>query len=139
MRFPAISIPLIAAIIACPIWCGSGLVPCCAQDISATSMPAHDAPCCGRCEDASHQQHGDLPQNDCPQHTTQCQGICGGAVVENADPAIDSDELIQPCLAFVDERSHSVTIQPDRTADPIQFSSGNLGRFVRTLHASFLC
>ena len=77
----AFSTLLIAAIVGCPLFCRSGL---CHAGTSATECGAHRC-CCSHSEPVSNDQHPCPGDPSSPRDEKNCQGICGGAVFENAD------------------------------------------------------
>ncbi len=87
MTRKVLNLLLIAMIVACPLWCMSGICAsteeCCARD-----QAAHD--CCDQ-EQARDQhscdEHSDHhPSNPCDNSPCGlCQCICGGAVIEHND------------------------------------------------------
>jgi hypothetical protein len=137
-----ISLVLIAAIIACPMWCGSGLCiagQCCEQAASSASDAGGDhrtMECCRKCDG-----HNDSDQNRPCLPETSCQGVCGGAVLQKSVELDDfSDTFFRPMFddhapitARLLECSHG------RSEQHRCGSNTNHGRFVRTLHMSFLC
>ena len=142
-----ISLVLIAAVIACPMWCGNGVCPahqCCAaqecslDEQSLASCPQHGTVDC--CRENSSEEHDEDAPCRCPD-TSTCQGVCGGAVFEKSCeldgpdipfflPMIENDGSIVSLLA------HFRTVGAEHHHC---LSARNHGRFVRTLHSSFLC
>lgn len=143
-----VSLVLVAAVIACPMWCSYGLCstgqPCASHEPLSqkqtfdTTSPAQCK--CECCEEAT------LPTNDeqcphrCPEESS-CQGICGGAVFEKTCeledlevtfllPQTDSDGLNASALA------HSLVV---RSEQQHHLGAKNYGRIMRTLRSSFLC
>lgn len=142
-----ISPMLIAAVIACPMWCGNGVYcsdQCCAgvergPEEPSAALCSHRglADCC--CDPVPTQNDEGTP-NRAPDSST-CQGICGGAVFERScefsqpdvsflPPMIEKGGCISPMLAHV--RGVGVSRQHCH-------SRKNHGRVVRTLLASLLC
>jgi hypothetical protein len=141
MYAQAISIVMTAAIIACPMWCGSGLCHdegcCAAGKLVEQTIPAHDsARCCG-----GKGLPGD--NSNCPPDTPcelSCQGVCGGAVLEK--PCELTGEFESSVLPLVaNETPVACQTAQGRTRDRDRFlqHGGNHGRLLRTLHMSFLC
>jgi hypothetical protein len=139
-----VSLVLIAAIAACPMWCGAGLChgQCCSQGSSeaSTASPLNETQnCCHREESGS--EHGNNQQGPRNSSQTSCQGICGGAVLEKTVEVDDSpDGLI---LALADAYAAVATRIVERSHRRFEQtccgSGSNHGRFLRTLHMSFLC
>jgi hypothetical protein len=129
---------MIAAIVACPLWCG--LASCHAAHDVATqdvSSPSHaKSNCCRPTSDDKQDQRPGEPVGDGP-----CQGVCGGAVLERTGTLghLDQFSLFSPFLTG----EVSVELGPSGVAFRCVYraptSGGNYGRFVRTLHQSFLC
>ena len=136
-----VSLLLIAAVIACPMWCDNGVCGCCAADEcgmeEATNLcPVNEsATCC--CDESHEKEDRDVPFHD----VSNCQGVCGGAVFEkpcqldDADasvflPLLDTDESIGILFARIRE----VGVEHHYCS-----TSRNHGRFMRTLNSSFLC
>jgi hypothetical protein len=138
-----VSLVLVAAIVGCPICCGSGW---CHDTPCRSAKQAVEYPCslkrpvscgCAESQPDSDQKH----PRPCPEDST-CQCICGGAVIERscpwggvADafflPVADDDFVIA---------SRQGLFQSLRVAhDFARLWGGNRGRFMRTLHSSLLC
>ena len=145
MASRTLSFILIAAILACPMACGTGIVLCCAVEASAPhSCPVHAGEC--QCESelahagqCGHDQpcpcpHHNFPSDDPCEHGKPCQGICGGAVLEKPFvPLFDLAFLPLVDLRWLQDQNHSEHLCLSLHAD--HFS----GRTLRTLHMSFLC
>lgn len=145
MSSRTVCLVLIAAVIACPLWCGNGLCragQCCPQGESQSSdvCPVHQTRICC-CNPASQDSQGD--DQPCPTRSSEtfCQGICGGAVFEKT---VDVNKVARvlflplsdaqtPTVFRLCEHGH------DRNGQHQCVSRVNHGRFVRTLHMSFLC
>ena len=138
-----VSIVLTAALIACPMWCGNGLChagQCCANE-RTTHQPCPDqgtARCCNSCDNGSPDGSSDCP-GDAPAKSS-CQGVCGGAVFgkpcelnDGMDPSPMSHIAIETPVAcqLAERRSYD--------GEHGLHCGGNHGRFLRTLHMSFLC
>ena len=137
MRFPLLSILLIATIIACPLWCAAGVGNCCQVDQQFSGKVGKSKQCC-HCDDAAERHHS-VPSDHEHENQVQCRGICSGAVVDDGQPVIEDIGLSQP-LAIFDAATIALSASwHDRIGRPIEFSGGNQGRSLRTLHASFLC
>ena len=154
-----VSIGLIAAVIACPVWCGGEVChteTCQPQAVSATSSlcaaPRADGPCCpaGRHGENGHGENGhgenghgeNGQQPPCPCGSqSSCQGICGGAVLEKAVDINSLAEVLSLPLndACAPVAARRVTCGHLGDGPPRRDSSANHGRCVRTLHMSFLC
>ncbi len=136
-----ISLVLMVAIVACPMWCGERLcpaAPCC----SATPCPrivcaVHEtADCC--CEPSSPNKSDPNPSR--PANQSSCQGICGGAVFEQLSQVDNFDGSI--ILPLFDVHASTVSRRSSfRRCDvpTISHCGGNRGRSLRTLYMSFLC
>ena len=137
-----VSLVQIAAIIACPMWCDSGLChagQCCSVKQSAAQVcPVHGtAKCC--CNQKSHDNDDNRGPCRCPGKS--CQGVCGGAVFEKPIEVNNaSDSFLRPLVEA--EISFPLQLAECPTLD-VQHHwhchGGNHGRFVRILHMSFLC
>ena len=138
-----VSLLLIAAVIACPMWCDSGVCQCCApvgwsaEGDSPKSCSLNEAACC--CERSEQDKERDVPR-PCPD-TSNCQGVCGGAVIEKPCELDEADASFLPLLMITDESIVSLQLQIRAVAVEHHCCPGtkNYGRFVRTLHSSFLC
>lgn len=137
----SISLILIVALIACPLWCGNGAChahQCCSARQSAQMCPEH-----GTCECCCDQPSPNSPAGEpcrCPDDSA-CQGICGGAIFE------------KPCQLDLDAAAYFMSPRFDDEAGfQLAFcheldihhlwhfgESGNYGRSLRTRHMSFLC
>jgi hypothetical protein len=140
-----VSLVLIAAIIACPLWCGNGLChagQCCADDacpLIEQVCPIHDtAQCC--CETSSSRENSPRGPRRCQNKA--CQGVCGGAVFEKPIelPDASTDAFSLPLIVI----SIPFALQPAEhrllgVEDLPLCHKGNHGRLLRTLHMSFLC
>jgi len=159
-----VSIGLIAAVIACPVWCSGGVChteACHPQSVSAESdtCAAHraDGTCCpadGRCADergadergaderGADERCEDSQQPPCPcESQSSCQGICGGAVLEKG---VDINSLAEMQVlplndACAPAAGRTVACGHLCHGPDCRKSPANHGRFVRTLHMSFLC
>ena len=131
-----LSIVSILAVICCPLWCGVGL--CCADAECELSVQAPSAAncCCG---------HG-APEGErrCPEDrrsgNTNCQGICGGAVLEK--PHMVRDASQGPVLGV----AHAIAYPSGRITDSVsrrlaaEPRAGQVsGRSLRARHMSWLC
>jgi hypothetical protein len=142
-----VSLIQIAAIIACPLWCSSGLCHAgqhCAIDgcslmerTTPQFCPFHGTTrCC--CNESSS------PRNDhgpCRCPNKPCQGVCGGAVFDKPIELNDvRDSFFLPLI--VTEISFALHVVECRSLDIEHHwhcHGGNHGRALRTLHMSFLC
>ena len=138
----AVSLTLMAAIIACPMWCGSGSChagQCCsAEQTSDRACSVHGTDCCC-CEES-------LPDSDrhCPCESpreSSCQGVCGGAVFEKPRELNDVfDTFVTP---LTDSESPVVARLIECNTQGVEHRwhprGDNHGRSLRTLHMSFLC
>ena len=151
-----VSLVLIAAIVACPLWCGAGLCAGnqCSQQGKSSPADWYPAPpatknCCmtDGPDYNDSQSDGKKPDKDaddqqCPWRSqSSCQGVCGGAVIEKSFQLDDfSYEFL---LALVDAHAPvgNCLIKYQRSGFQQQCCGGaaNYGRCLRTLHMSFLC
>lgn len=136
---------LIAAIVACPLWCRNGRCQgCCAENqVGVSICPAGGAgDCCcpaGSREVTHPNGKGQGPRRD-DSGATGCQGVCGGAVLEkpNSFPDLAQVPLLYDHHASPSPvasrlaacRSQGGESRPDCRMTP--------GRYIRTLHMSFL-
>ena len=144
-----VSLVLIAALIACPLSCGSGVChgsqSCADGGCVAENQCLH--PVCSQlatadndcCDESSHDSGEPLP-HPCPAKSS-CQGICGGAVIEKpCEPdTADASTLLPPTStddAFVSLPS---VIPTEIVTSPECVRGDNQGRFMRTLHMSLIC
>ena len=136
-----VSMLMIAAVIACPMWCSNGVSGCCAagecsiDEATDLCLLHKAATCC--CENTQEKEDQDVP---CPDESN-CQGVCGGAVFEKPCE-LDGAEA-SASLPFLDT-NESIGILLTRIRDVgvehhCCSSSRNHGRFMRTLYSSFLC
>jgi hypothetical protein len=133
-----ITLIVIAAIIACPMWCASGLVSCCATG-ETQSDQVETAGCCCR-----HNSLGETNKPASDNHPKSpeksCQGVCGGAVLEK--PAQwnhgQDREFLLP-LVCETSVADALMGSPSQPAACDSLAGGNLGHFLRKLHMSFLC
>ena len=145
MHSRLVSLVLIAAVIACPMWCGNGL--CCAsecylsQDVDAAGQASMEGKpnCC--CDDEIPSRRPDNRQSPPESTEFSCQGICGGAIFERSVDVDHGSHL--HCLPLIDDDA-PVTAQLADCGSPRSEqhrcrSDSNHGRFVRTLHMSYLC
>jgi hypothetical protein len=135
MFYRAVSLFLIAAIVACPMWCASGLVGCCQAEQMEPS-----AKCCCHCQESSADEPRNAPGESPNRPAKPCQGVCGGAVVEKpcqlaANP---EHEFLMP--TGLDE-AIAVQLSGCRSRGVASETSpgGNIGHRLRTLHMSFVC
>ena len=136
-----VSVVQIVAIIACPLWCGNGWChadTCCSvKQPSDQFCPDHGtAKCCCKKSSSEHDNRGPCR---CPNKT--CQGVCGGAVFEKPVELNDASEshflpVIDSEISFALQLSECHSLDAEHH---FHGPSGNYGRFVRTLHMSFLC
>jgi len=141
--FPrAVSTVLITAIIACPMWCGDA--PCQAGRCCSAEHFSHQAccpvhstdDCCGK-EKPSDPDNGE--PSDAPDKSP-CQGVCGGAVF--AKPCELNVRVSSSFASFVAIES-PVAVQSVISravgGEPFLDRGSSHGRWLRTLHMSFLC
>lgn len=138
-----VSLVQTAAIIACPMWCSSGLIhaaQCCTAEQSvakAACTSGQTAACC--CSETSRDNDDRRGRGQCPLKS--CQGVCGGAVFEKP-VELDDGWGSASCPLVEVEASFRLQLAECRMLDitvPRYCDAGNHGRFVRTLHSSFLC
>ena len=133
---------LILAIIACPLRCGKGSCLACQCDSMAKSAdyvcpdPGTASCCCPSKSSDNDDDHAPRPCSD-----KSCQGVCGGAVIQKPVELDGKDNSMSLPLI---EANASITFQLTE-AGSLDFvlqgrsGCGNHGRFLRTLHMSFLC
>lgn len=138
---------LILALLACPLWCGVGqslnIGFSSIQKSSATESPSQQHRCACCCHRNETQQDKSSDRDPCspdPENSA-CQGICGGAILEQPTSLTTAD-LTFDHLPFV----AAIIFETDRSARGISFvlserhSGGPLhGRQLRIAHQSFLC
>ena len=146
-----ISLVLIVAVIACPMWCSNGQClagqclagQCCAtadcslEKRSTQVCPTHDTKnCC--CESVPGREEPE--PHRCPEESS-CQGICGGAVFEKTCEFKSIEASFFVPLSAKDSSVVSLLARARTfcSEHPHQLSAKNHGRFMRTLHSSFLC
>ncbi|MFP6765181.1 MAG: hypothetical protein VB858_16245 [Planctomycetaceae bacterium] len=149
MFSPTVSIGLIAAVIACPVWCGGGVChteACHRQAVSAASdlyaVHGADGPCCTADSRSGNDRSGNDQPQPCPCGSqSSCQGICGGAVLGKAIGFNSlADVLVLPLNdAHAPVTARMVTCSHLCDGPHHRDSSSNHGRRMRTLHMSFLC
>jgi hypothetical protein len=158
---------LIAAVIACPLSCYSGmcLSDACLSDACLSDACLSDACLSDAClSGASGATHGNSSQNasnhcsSCQNTTTpesgskhvpdrcpmqSCQGVCGGAVFERPIEIELLDGAF--CLPFGDTPSFAVagltveSMSPCEAETPWCFGDSNVGRSLCINHMSFQC
>ncbi len=161
-----VSLLLIAAVVTCPLCCVVGMCQggaCCSNRQAAAGGPAaggraaptgsclavESVPQSARkacCSSPSTDRSVPAPSPDrsSPDRPSpdrsQCQGICGGAVLERVcEVPHDEDFHFLPVTdARVSVRVLSTSHQ-DRAGEQFCSPRANYGRFVRALHESFLC
>ncbi len=141
---------LILALLVCPLGCGAGFglgLDCCAATSSAVSRSTvsesadashtcscpHEKPASGTTDDST-------PAPPSSPEKASCQCICGGAVFTKQCEEWTGEILVSlfsdvpvPCTPTCPFR-HAVRL----IANP-DIGGGNFGRFLCTMHASFLC
>ena len=143
MRSRTVSLLLIGALIACPMWCGEG--PCIAGLCGLTGehevrkeseINKGTTGCCKGCHKEQSDQQ--IP-SDCSEFS--CQGICGGAILEKTVDVIHASPFFSqpPNERPAPVRARLADCANDGPEPHCRGSDGNHGRFVRTLHMSFLC
>lgn len=133
---------MIFGIIACPMWCASGVMGCCATTPSLQpEVPCKQQTCCCK-EKSSDTGQKKLP-NDSPlppNPQDSCQGVCGGAVVEKSCELSNSLNVV--LLLPIPTDDLIPTGHPECRGQnnlPVDSQSGNVGQKLRALHMSFLC
>lgn len=139
-----VSLGLIAAVIACPLWCCDvlGASQCCATGDSEREMGCSrqlSDCCCG--EEEIPPQTPRRDDDQCPCDTAGCQGICGGAVLqESAELNLETSAVL---LRVIDAHASESLKLLDCCRHRLEHSPGgcctNPGRAIRTLYMSFLC
>ena len=145
MFFRAVSLLLAAAVIACPICCGSGMChagQCCGTEASSHESQrsgcnrSEPADCCG---DSSSRDRNAPTPGEFPSGTL-CQGVCGGAVFEK--PCV-LDDVTASFFLPLSDADISVACQVAHGdafgVDDHTLAGDSYGRFLRTLHMSLLC
>jgi hypothetical protein len=144
----AVSIATIFAIVACPLWCGSGICQagCCALQSDSHGRKGASEADCDCCCDSAKQSHR-RPCDESPQPcdsppNSSCQGVCGGAVIgKSSELDENSTSTIACAVAGFDQ------VWPQQLPSLNDFArSGqspirgkNPGRVLRTRYMSFLC
>ena len=142
-----VSLLLMAAVVACPMCRGEGVrsaCHCCAAD--GGSLQQHSSCACSvhgtddcQCEKPAQNSDEHTP-NGCPKKGS-CQGVCGGVVIEK--PCEFEEPYAMFLMPPIDSDGSQVSLLAQYRADGLGFhfyiSAKNHGRFVRTLHSSFLC
>ena len=136
-----VSLVLIAAVIACPMWCSNGLChagQCCSAEQSTHQpCPVHrTARCC--CDKGSSDSNDDCPY-DAPCESS-CQGVCSGAVFEK--PIELNDEIDSSLLPFhAADKPVGCQLVKCHTngGDHFLHCGWHHGRTLRTLLMSLLC
>lgn len=141
MQSRTIILTLITALIACPLWCTSGVAACCDDDLALfqTSSSQLDGNLCKTCccEQPTQDSNDCRPKNDSSNSEKPCQGICGGAVVEKP---VESNNTDHTTLLLLDTLNWVSVDSLSSTEIFTKSHSGHIsGRFLRTLHMSFLC
>ena len=137
-----VSLILMVAVFACPLWCSKGL--CCGNHQFSNERQTSDSDigsdCC-LCG-LSPMETGDKQRCPCEiPIKSRCQGVCGGAVLEQS---LELDGIGGSYFAPFLSVGESLGTQPvSISLLPIlhhHFWSGkNYGRCVRVRHSSFLC
>ncbi len=141
MFFRMAHIALITAVIACPLLCRIGhCAGCCAEKQSVESTcPASEIgnDCCrGASQDGQDQRPCDRGPG-----AFDCQGVCGGAVLEKPGSLSRPTEIRLP-HEFNAHPSPSASRLAERQRYTVVHSfDGSMtpGRYIRILHMSFLC
>lgn len=135
-----VPLSLIVAIIACPLLCRNGQCQGCCAEEQALQSPCsaqETGDCC--CAATSQEDSGHRPCDD-DTGESGCQGVCGGAVLEKPSslPAPTAMALLHD---FDANLTPSVSRWADRhgpIVEPRSSSGMPPGRYIRTLHMSFL-
>ena len=134
-------IALITAVIACPLLCRNGSCDgCCAVNRSVESTcPIYDAgdDCCR----STAQDGQDERPCDRGPDASNCQGVCGGAVLEKPSSLPKPTEM-RLRFEFNGQPSPPASLLSVRPAYTLGHSfddSMTPGRYIRILHMSFLC
>ncbi|MGY8769567.1 MAG: hypothetical protein ACKVH8_14215 [Pirellulales bacterium] len=136
-----ILLTLITALIACPLWCASGVAACCGENLVGFQASLNQVAenvcknCC--CEQPTQSTHNDSPQDGSSNSGKPCQGICGGAVVEKP---IEFNDANYTTVLQLDTLNWVSVDRSTSTAISTECQLGLIsGRLLRTLHMSFLC
>ena len=142
-----VSLVMIFAVIACPMCCGNRAChadQCCATDLCLLGKQA--SPTCPihrtieGCFNETAQDHNGRDHRPCPEKSS-CQGICGGAVFEKPCELTNLEAYF--FSPWVDDNGSIVSLlahfRTSSARDHHGSDATNHGRFVRTLHSSFLC
>jgi hypothetical protein len=131
----SISVLVIAAVLACPLWCGSNVCYCCQENQSSAEHSGSGGGCCSSGQPVGHER-GESPRLP----VRSCQGICGGAVFEKT-PELTGVEFITtlPLCSTQSSIDDYFAAHNWQIGAPPLRNHGNQGRAVRTLHMSFLC
>ena len=137
-----VSLLQIVAIVVCPLGCGKGL---CHATLKGEGKQAAELvclenrvpQCCCCCQKSSTPNKNTTVQS--PENT--CQGVCGGAVIDKPvelDLALFS--ILTSHLGTPVESPILITACRWLEVEHVGHGhGGNYGRFVRTIHRSFLC
>lgn len=135
-----VSITVILAIIACPMWCADGSGACCADRIHshAADVCTPQESSCDCCENSHRRQQ---PPADFPdQQDNLCQGICGGGVMLEPHKILSGN---QDSFLGIPVRDISVdvllTVRETETSSNDRHRHDSGGRSLRTLLSSYLC
>ena len=161
-----VALAVIAAVVACPLWCSNGI--CCSAQCRAeksqlercqlercqlercqlercrVDQQSPNLVCSDRdtygCDSSPCDEDGDPGPCGCPQKLP-CQGVCGGAVFEKN---VELDDV--SASAFVPLLNTEISLTPqltERQAFDVRYRGhghgGNFGRFLCTLHSLLLC
>lgn len=128
---------LIASLLGCPLWCQQGVYAC--DGCAAVAADCCDSTKSCELEAGCHDPAADRGDAEAPGHSSNdpcdnCQCICGGAILANAD--LDLAANVAPAWEFVIQTvgihvSRPQCDEPDRC---LVVS----GQFIRCLHSSYL-
>jgi hypothetical protein len=145
MLMRCVSTIQILAILVCPLGCGAGYglgLECCpttpspvseSSDASHTCCGSHEEPTSGTTDD-SRSSPPSSPK------MPSCQCICGGAVFAKQCEELTGETCVS---SFSDAPSTYTPTCPSPHQFPLiavrEIGGKNIGRFLCTMHASFLC
>ena len=129
-----VRIVLTAAFLACPFCCVGNWNGAAGQSRAAVMQS-----CCCLCSE----QHSEQPSPSCPEDDpgkSVCQGICGGAVIENQRSAVDPTQLDRSVAVLAPSMfSAGVSAQGGSPTDTLpQERRATTGRAIRCLYMSLL-
>lgn len=132
-----VSLVLIVATIACPLWCGESV--CQADQCCPGEQSAVPDCCCRGCEQSTP-DNDSQPPGDSPEKSS-CQGVCGGAVLQKRSEWNDVSAAFFVSLINIEApiTARLVECNAQRGTHDWHGRGGNHGRSLCALHMSFLC